>query len=95
MIVHYVEIVCEDGSRARLRADAIETVLERKTPNGGVLVTIPTRAKTLVTMHTMEDLWVAMTAALGGIQTLVNKAEYAPFPPKEAAKPVIKGVKAA
>lgn len=95
---YFVEIECEDGSHAWLRAEEITTVLERNT-QWGRLITIPTRSKTLMTRHTFEDLHATLKAAFGGGVMHIHKVPAAPFPPPEemkaALKPVSKGKAAA
>lgn len=82
--VFYVEVKCKDGTKARIRADEITTIIERKTDEG-FRVTLPTRAKTLETVHTLEDFWTTLEAAIGGIKARIEKVPEAPFPDPNAA----------
>ena len=75
----YIMVTCKDKTTARIRADEITTLLERSTDQG-MLVTIPTKAKTLETMHTMKDLWIAIEDAIGGTKSRVVVVPFAPFP---------------
>lgn len=85
----FLDIICEDGSRALIRPDAIDTVLVRKSKEGYMRVVIPLKAKTLETRHTYEDFWAALLAAQGGLQTHVHKVPVANFP-----EPVVEPVRA-
>lgn len=77
---HFLDILCEDGSRALIRPDAIDTVLVRKNKSGHMRVVIPLKAKTLETQHTYDDFWSALQAAQGGLQTITQKVAVASFP---------------
>lgn len=85
--IFYIEVICDDRSRARIRADEITTVLERNV-NGVALATIPTKVKTLQTMHTMDQIWTELEAALGGLKVRVHRPPeaFAPAPPKAESK---------
>ncbi len=81
----FIMVTCKDRTTARIRADEITTLLERNTDQG-MLVTIPTKAKTLETMHTMKDVWVAIEDAIGGSKARVVNVPFAPFPPENVAQ---------
>ncbi len=80
----FITVTCKDKTTARIRADEITTLLERNTDQG-LLVTIPTKAKTLETMHTMKDIWIALEDAIGGSRARTVVVPYAPFPAENVA----------
>lgn len=76
---HFIEVTCDDGSIARIRADEITVVLERPAKSGRSCVTIPTKAKTIITVHTMSEFWERFNDGNGGLQVMNHKVDAPPL----------------
>lgn len=83
-VICFVEVNKDDGTRARIHADAIELISETKEG----LTILTTRATLKVVGETMDEFWLRLRDARGGIQARVVKAPAAPAKePKTKAKP--------
>ncbi len=77
--VHFIEVATKEG-QVLIRFDEITCILVRpsETINGRQLVTIPTRAKTVATLHTLEEFWGKFTDGNGGVAIQRHKIDAPP-----------------
>lgn len=74
---HFIEVTCEDGTRVRIRSDEVVSVIERPAKSGRVCVTIPLKAKTLLTVHTMDEFFKTLSECAA--QVIMHKIEAPPI----------------
>lgn len=66
-IVNFIEVMKDDGSKARVHADSVEVVSETK--DGLTICT--TRVTLKVINDSMESFWAKLKAARGGLESHV------------------------